>query len=164
MMAVFWRRHNQLNFGLYYEEMYVCLRTFCNRYFFLLCALGTPWANHRVAFPEKVRQWRNTAIPWKASSARQLYETVIKVWKLHALAKLVGGAKYCICMKNKTIFTQSGLICTKNRFLLKQTLTTFDLPRKQIQKQIYGSQSSWDKTLTPSLQQKTVLKTIQKFL
>lgn len=97
-------------------------------------------------------------IPWKASSARQLYKTVIKVWKLRALAKLVGGAKYCICMKNKTIFTQSGLICTKNRFLLKQTLTTFDLPRKQIKKQIYESQSSWNKTLTPSLLQKTVLK------
>ena len=82
-------------------------------------------------------------IPWKASSARQLYETVIKVWKLRALAKLlVEGAEYCICMKNKTIFTQSGLICTKNRFLLKQTLTTFDLPRKQIKKQINESQSS----------------------
>ena len=49
--------------------VYVFLRTFCNRFFFCLCALGTPWANDSVAFPEKVRQccnarsFKNTVFP-----------------------------------------------------------------------------------------------------
>ena len=30
--------------------------------FFLLCALGTPWANYSGAFPEKVWQCRNAAM------------------------------------------------------------------------------------------------------
>ena len=33
--------------------VYVCSRTFCNRFFFLLCALGSPWTNNYkiVAMP-----------------------------------------------------------------------------------------------------------------
>ena len=30
--------------------------------FFLLCALGTPWANFSVAFPEKEQQCRNASV------------------------------------------------------------------------------------------------------
>ena len=26
---------------------------FCDKFLFLLCALGTPWANHSAAFPKK---------------------------------------------------------------------------------------------------------------
>ena len=37
--------------------MYVFVGMLCDRLFFLLCALGTPWANYRAAFPEKVRPW-----------------------------------------------------------------------------------------------------------
>ena len=43
-------------------------------------------------------------IPWKASSASQLYETVIKVWKLHALAKLVGGANILYTYEKQNYF------------------------------------------------------------
>ena len=38
--------------------MYVCVRMFCNKLFFLLCAHGTLWATYRAAFPEKVRPCR----------------------------------------------------------------------------------------------------------
>jgi len=41
MMAVFYSRHNQLNFGLYYKSFVIHI-------FFLLCTLGTPWANYSV--------------------------------------------------------------------------------------------------------------------
>ena len=40
--------------------VYVRLHTFCNRSIFLLCALGTPWANnYGGAFPEKGWQCRS---------------------------------------------------------------------------------------------------------
>ena len=37
--------------------MYVYVR-FVIGLFFLLCALGSPWANYSVVFPEKVQQSR----------------------------------------------------------------------------------------------------------
>ena len=40
--------------------VYVCLHTFCNRSIFLLCALGTPWANYGGAMPQS---GKNTVKP-----------------------------------------------------------------------------------------------------
>ena len=42
--------------------VYICLRTFCDTYFFILCALGTPWANY---FPRKCN---NAAMPWSGKN------------------------------------------------------------------------------------------------
>ena len=52
--------------------VYVCLHMFCNRFIFLLCALGTPWANYSAAFPKRVRQCHN--IP---GSGRNTVKTLV---------------------------------------------------------------------------------------
>ena len=41
---------------------YAYVRFVIGFFFFFLCALGTPWANYSVAFPEKVRQCCNAAV------------------------------------------------------------------------------------------------------
>ena len=45
----------QLSFGLYYKEMYSCVRICIHTFW-------TPWANYSVAFPKKVWQCRNAAV------------------------------------------------------------------------------------------------------
>ena len=75
----------QLSFGLYYKEMYacvrICIRYFCNG-FFLLCTLGTPWANYSVAFPEKVWQCRNAPVCYKYT-VLLFINMSISWWKLY---------------------------------------------------------------------------------
>ena len=44
MMGVFYRQHDQLSFGLYYKEIYacvrICIRYFCNGFFSFFVLLG----------------------------------------------------------------------------------------------------------------------------
>ena len=46
---------------------------FCNRFFFLLCTHGIPWANYSVVFPEKVWQCCNAAVWYEHSIMEFLY-------------------------------------------------------------------------------------------
>ena len=62
MMDVLSRRHNQLNFGFYYNEMYLC---FVIGFFFLPCTHGTPWANYSAVFPAMLQSGKNT-VSWSS--------------------------------------------------------------------------------------------------
>ena len=42
----------------------------CPSFLFLLCALGSPWANYSAAFPEKVRQCCNAAV-WQGHCKKE---------------------------------------------------------------------------------------------
>ena len=54
--------------------MYVCLRMFCDRFFILLCALGTPYANWSARhLPKKCG---NAAMPRSGKNSVVKYSTV----------------------------------------------------------------------------------------
>ena len=60
MMGIFLRCKNKLKLILAYiigkcTYVHACLSMFCDKFLFLLCALGTPWANYSAAFPKKVQ-------------------------------------------------------------------------------------------------------------
>ena len=64
MMGVFLRQHNQLNFGLYYKEMHMCMYAYVRFviFFSFFAPLGPLRLIIALHFPKKVRQCHNAMI------------------------------------------------------------------------------------------------------